>query len=239
MVTEPTSVKHSTNSLLARISVQEWETLQPDLRAVSLAQREVLYERNEPIGHAFFPRRGCISLVINFDDGFQAEAGLVGSEGMVGVPLIYGINVDVATAMTLAPSEALRLPAAAFAKAMRQLPMFSRLMLRYGEAIRTQAMQLAACNVHHRLESRLARCLLTLRERYQMNELPVTHEMLAMLLSAHRPSVSVAAKRLQDAGVIRYSAGHVLIMDRRSLEQAACECFGLIRSHTQALLEQP
>ena len=175
-------------------------------------------------------------MIINFDDGFQADAGLIGSEGMVGAPLIHGARIDVATAVVQARGEALRLPAAAFARAMEQLPAFARLLLRYGEAMRTQALQIAACNVHHGLEARLARCLLTMRERYRTNDLPVTHEMLATLLSAHRPSVSVAAKRLQEAGLIRYAAGQMLIVDQTELEQAACECFGLMRDHTHGLL---
>lgn len=210
--------------------------MQADLQAVNLDQRAVLFERHQKLGYAYFLRRGCVSLIINFDDGFQADAGLVGSEGLVGVPLIYGIKIDVTTAIVQSPSEALRLPAAAFLKAMAELPEFSRLLLRYGEAMRTQALQLAACNVHHGLEARLARCLLTLRERYRSNELPITHEALAALLSAHRPSVSVAAKRLQEAGLIRYSAGQMMIIDQVALEHSTCECFGMIRDHTRALL---
>ena len=236
MIAGQNSVPHGSNSLLSRIPGREWEILQADLQPVDLEQRRVLFERNQTLDYAYFPRRGCISLVINFDDGFQADAGLIGSEGMVGAPLIYGIKIDVATAVVQSPSEALRLPAAAFFKAMAQLAEFSQLMLRYGEALRTQALQLAACNVHHGLEARLARCLLTLRERYRSNELPITHEALAALLSAHRPSVSVAAKRLQEAGLIRYSAGQLMIVDQPGLEQSTCECFGMMRDHTRALL---
>lgn len=228
--------QHGVNSLLSRIPGREWEVLQADLRAVDLDQRTVLFERHQTLEYAYFPRRGCVSLIINFDDGFQADAGMVGSEGMVGVPLIYGIKIDVATAIVQSPSEALRLPAAAFLKAMAQLPEFSRVLLRYGEAMRAQALQLAACNVHHGLEARLARCLLTLRDRYRSNDIPVTHETLATLLSAHRPSVSVAAKRLQEAGLIRYSAGQMMIVDQPGLEQSTCECFGMIRDHTHTLL---
>lgn len=236
MIAVQTSFQHGINSLLSRIPGREWEVLQADLRAVDLDQRTVLFERHQALEYAYFLRRGCVSLIINFDDGFQADAGLVGSEGMVGVPLIYGIKVDVATAVVQSPSEALRLPAAAFLKAMTQLPEFSRLLLRYGEAMRTQALQLAACNVHHGLEARLARCLLTLRDRYRSNDIPVTHEALAALLSAHRPSVSVAAKRLQEAGLIRYSAGQLMIIDHLGLERSVCECFGIMRDHTHALL---
>lgn len=236
MSPDQASLQHGNNSLLSRIPGKEWEALQPDLRPIDLEQRTVLYERHQTLDCAYFPRRGCISLIINFDDGFQADAGLIGSEGMVGAPLIHGARIDVATAVVQARGEALRLPAAAFARAMEQLPAFARLLLRYGEAMRTQALQIAACNVHHGLEARLARCLLTMRERYRTNDLPVTHEMLATLLSAHRPSVSVAAKRLQEAGLIRYAAGQMLIVDQAELEQAACECFGLMRDHTHGLL---
>ena len=137
--------------------------------------------------------------------------------------------------ITLSP-EALRMTAAAFLRELEQMPHFERQLFRYGEAMRTQAMQLAACNVHHGLDARLARCILTLQDRYQTSELPVTHEMLAGLLCAHRPSISVAAKRLQQAGLIRYSAGQIMIADRAALEGATCECYRVIRDHMHVVL---
>jgi CRP-like cAMP-binding protein len=217
----------------------EWERLRPYLQPIELGTGQVLFRRNEILGHVYFPRRGCVSLVVDFIDGFQAESGLIGFEGMVGVPLIYGLKTDIVAAVVQAPSEALRITAGNFQRELEHMPQFRRLLLRYGEGMRTQAVQLAACNGHHGLDARLARCILTLHDRYSGAELPVTHERLAGLLSAHRPSVSVAAKRLQQAGLIRYAAGHLVIADRAALERAVCECYQVIRDHMHVVLGQP
>ena len=227
------------NLLLSSISDPEWERIRPHLNAVELGAGQVLHGRNHTLDAVYFPRRGCISLLIDFTDGFQAEAGLVGPEGMVGVPLVHGVKTDIAVAVAQAPSEALRITAATFLRELDAMPQFHRRLVRYGEAMRSQAMQLAACNGHHGLEARLARCILTLQDRYGGNELPVTHESLAGLLCAHRPSISVAAKRLQHAGLIRYSVGQLTIVDRAGLEGATCECYQVIRDHVAAVLREP
>ena len=224
------------NSLLDRLPKEELDRLRSHLVPIELATRDILYERNEKLLHVYFPRRGCVSLVIDFDDGFQAEAGLVGSEGMVGVPLAHGIDRDIVTAVIQAPSEALRLPASVFLRELPQMPEFERLLMRYSEAMRTQAMQLAACNGHHTLDERLARCLLTLHDRLRGEDLPITQELLAALLCAHRPSVSLAIKRLRDAALIRTTSGRVGVADRVGLETACCECYQIIREHTSAVL---
>lgn len=227
------------NSLLAKMSDREWEHIRPHIQPIGLATAQFLYRRNETIEHVYFPRRGCVSMVIDFIDGFQAEAGLVGSEGMVGVPLISGIRTDIVAAVAQTTCEALRMTAASFQRELEHVPDFRRLLLHYGEGMRTQAMQLAACNGHHGLDERLSRCILTLQDRYGTAELPVTHELLAGLLCAHRPSISVAAKRLQHAGLIRYAAGRLTIADRAGLEEAACECYQVIRAHMRAVLDAP
>lgn len=229
-------VARENNSLLVKLSDAEWERVSTHLHPVELQAGQVLYQRNDPIDFVYFPRHGCVSLIIDFTDGFQSEAGLVGSEGMVGVPLLYGLKTDIAAAIVQAPSEALRMPAARFLKELEHMPVFARYLLRYGEAMRTQAMQVSACNGHHGLEARLARCMLTLQDRYRVYDLPVTHELLAGLLCAHRPSISVAAKRLQQAGLIRYATGHLIIADRAGLERAACECYQVIRDHMHTVL---
>ena len=219
------------NSLLARMSDLEWGRLQPHCQLIEFGAGQTLYDRHETLDYVYFPQSGCVSLVIQFVDGFQAEAGLVGSEGMVGVPLIYRIRADIASAVAQAPSEAWRISAVSLLRELEHMPEFHRHLLRYSEGMRAQAMQLAACNGHHGLDARLARCILTLQDRYRSNELPVTHESLAGLLCAHRPSVSVAAKRLQQAGLIRYAAGQLMVVDRPGLEHAACECYQVIRDH--------
>jgi CRP-like cAMP-binding protein len=237
--TDVSNLSRTNNSLLVKVSDAEWERLRPHLHSVELGTGQILYRRHDRLDYVYFPRRGCVSLVIEFMDGFQAEAGLVGSEGMIGLPLIYGIKTDIVAAVVQAPSEALRMTAAHFSRELEHLPNFERQLLRYGEAMRAQAMQLAACNGHHGLDARLARCILTLQDRSRTSELPVTHELLAGLLCAHRPSISVAAKRLQHAGLIRYSTGQLIIADRAGLENATCECYQVIRDHMQVVTGHP
>ena len=229
-------VLRSNNSLFVKMPDAEWERIRPHLHLVELGTGQILYGRDDVLEHVFFPQRGCVSLVVEFSDGFQAEAGLVGSEGMVGVPVIYGIKTDIVAAVVQAPSEALRITAANLRSELEHMPHFSRRLHRYGAGMRAQAMQLAACNGHHGLDARLSRCILTLQDRYGENELPVTHELLAGLLCAHRPSISVAAKRLQQAGLIRYSAGQLTIADRAGLERATCECYRIIADHLHIVM---
>ncbi len=236
---ETAVVSRLNNSLLGKMPDAEWERIHPHLQSVQLGTGQILYGRGDTLDYAFFPRRGCVSLVVDFSDGFQAETGLVGSEGMVGIPLIYGVRTDIVAAVVQAPSEALRITAANFRRELEHMPHFARRLFRYGEGIRAQAMQLAACNGHHGLDARLSRCILLLQDRYRTNELPVTHELLAGLLCAHRPSISVAAKRLQLAGLIRYSAGQLTIADRAGLEHAACECYGMMSDHLDVVMNDP
>ena len=221
------------------MSDTEWGLIQPHCQLVELAGGQILYRRHETLDYVHFLQSGCVSLVIEFVDGFQAEAGLVGSEGMVGAPVIFRIRTDIVSAVAQAPSEALRVSATSLLRELEHMPEFHRHLLRYGEGMRAQAMQLAACNGHHGLDARLARCLLTLQDRYRSTALPVTHELLAGLLCAHRPSISVAAKRLQQAGLIQYAAGQLVIIDRAGLERAACECYEVIREHLDLVVSHP
>lgn len=237
--TDSSNLSRMNNLLLAKVSDTEWQRICPHLHSIELGTGQILYRRNDRLDYVYFPKRGCVSLIIELMDGSQAEAGLVGSEGMIGLPLIYGLKIDIVAAVVQAPSEALRMSAANFSRELEHLPKFARQLLRYGETLRTQAMQLAACNGHHGLDARLARCILTLQDRSQSNELPVTHELLAGLLCAHRPSISVAARRLQHAGLIRYSAGQLIIANRPGLENATCECYQVIRDHMDVVTGHP
>lgn len=227
----------SANSLLAKIEQAEWEQLREIAEPVALQARQLLYARDQVLEHVYFLESGCISLLIDFADGFQAEAALIGSEGMVGIPLTFGLKTDNASAAVLVPSQALRIPATSFVRKMASLPGLQRVIMRYAGALRWQAMQLAACNGHHGLEARFARCVLRLQDRVRGAQLPITHEALASLLCAHRPSISVTAKRLQEAGLIQYAAGQLRVIDRAGLEGVACECYDLMRQNLSAAMD--
>ena len=224
------TLKHR-NLLLSRSTDLEWERLKTQFEHVEFAARHVLHESFQVLHYAYFPLRGCISQIVKFADGFCAEVGIVGHEGMIGVPLLHGLKTDISATVVQLKVEALRVSSSVLLKELEEMPSLRSFLLSYCEAVRVQAMQIAACNAHHSLLARLARSILSFRDRHTSNELPLTHESLATLLSAHRPSVSVAVNRLKQDGLVKYSSGMLVVADRDGLEAAACECYNIIRSH--------
>ena len=177
-----------------------------------------------------------ISLVASMDDGMQAEVGVIGREGLLGVPLLLGVDTSFVEAMVQVPGTALRMGAREFRHELEVNAPFRALLLRYNEALQAQVMQTAACNGRHALEQRLARWLLMAHDRRAANELPLTQDLMAMMLGVHRPSVTVVAGALQRAGLIRYSGGKVTVLDRPRLEAVSCECYALVNRRFTALL---
>jgi CRP-like cAMP-binding protein len=208
----------------------------PYLRAVTLSVRQNIIMPGKPIEAVYFVESGWISLVSTLDDGTQAEVGLGGREGMVGLPLVAGVEDGFEEAFVQANGSALQMDAGAFRQCLNDLPPLRSLLLRYTEAMRNKATQLAACNGRHNLEQRLARWLLMAHEQADGDELPVTQEFLAMMLCVYRPSVTVAAGALQRAGIIRYARGQVTVLDRAALEAATCSCYFAIKRRLEQLL---
>jgi CRP-like cAMP-binding protein len=218
------------NRLLSGLPAAEWERLGRHLRPVQLSLRDTLHTPNDPIDHVYFLNSGWASLVVTLADGLQAEVGLVGREGMTGLSVVHGIRTDITEAVVQAPGEALRMRAAMFRLELPHLPELAIRLLRYSDALLAQTKQIAACNGHHSLEKRLARWLLMVQDRAGGTELSVTQELLAMMLCVHRPSVSVAASRLQRDGLIRQAAGKVTILDRPGLKCVSCDCYSVIEN---------
>lgn len=225
------------NLLLARSTESEWERLKTQAEHVEIAIRHVLHEPFQVLHHVYFPVRGCISQTMKFSDGFSAEVAIIGPEGMFGVPLLHGIKTDISAAVVQLKLEALRVSASIFVRELQQMPALRSLLLRYGETIRVQAMQMAACNGHHSLMARLVRSILSFQDRNSSEELPLTHDTLAILLSAHRPSVSVLVNRLKQDGLVKYSSGMLVVADRAGLESIACECYNIIRTRGVGCME--
>ena len=224
------------NQLLAALPSTVLERLLPNLCRVVLPLRQVLYHPDVPIEAAYFPESGMISLVVNMNDGMQAEVGVMGREGMVGGPLLLGVDTSFAEAVVQVPGAALRMGAREFRHALEANASFRTLLLRYQEALQAQVMQTAACNGRHGLKQRLARWLLMAHDCGAGDKLPLTQDFTAMMLGVHRPSVTVVAGALQRAGLVRYSGGQVTVLDRPSLEAASCECYALVKRRFTALL---
>ena len=220
------------------------ESLPPDvlgpllkkLTPVPLPMRQMLYRPSGPIDAAYFVTAGMISLVTNLEDGMQAEVGIIGREGMLGISLVAGVETSIVEAMVQVPGAALRIGARELRQELEANAPLRRALLLYTEALQAQVMQTAACNGRHGLEQRLARWLLMAHDRVDGDDLPLTQEFIAMMLGVHRPSITVTAGILQRAGLIRYAPGRITLLDRASLEAASCECYAAVRARLVAIL---
>jgi len=217
------------NQLLLALSVETRCRLLGQLRQHPLTLKQLIYAQGGRMETVYFVESGMISMVVNFEDGMQAEVGLTGDEGMVGLPLLWDTHTSFVEAMVQMPGMALQMPAAAFRAALEESAELRALLLRYNEAREAQIMQTAACNSRHQVEQRLARWLLMAQDRANSDELPLTQEVIAIMLGVRRPSVTVAAGVLQRAGLIRHASGRITILDRAGLEAVCCECYDAVR----------
>jgi CRP-like cAMP-binding protein len=224
------------NHLLASLPPDVLAGLMPRLTNVPLASRQPLYSAQSAIEAVYFLEAGMVSLVATLDDGMQAEVGIIGREGVLGISLMSGSDMSFIDSMVQMPGSALRMTVRDFRQELRVNIAFQLMLLRYNEALHAQTMQTAACNGHHGLEQRLARWLLMAHDRADGEDLPLTQEFMAMMLGVHRPSVTITAGILQRAGLIRYAGGRVTVLDRASLEAASCECYEAVRQRFSAVL---
>jgi CRP-like cAMP-binding protein len=222
--------------LLAALPADALARLLPKLTLVDLKLRAMLCAAEAPIEQVHFPEAGMVSLVAALEEGSRQEVGIVGREGMVGTPLVFGVASAFTEMMVQLPGSAMHMGAAAFRLELEQSPPFRALMLRYCEAANSQIAQTAACNGRHGLEQRLARWLLMAHDRFEDDALPLTQDFLAIMLGVHRPSITITAGILQRSGLIRYANGLIHVLDRRSLEAASCECYAIVQRRFVSLL---
>jgi CRP-like cAMP-binding protein len=215
------------NLLLAAMSAEERVQLVGGKSPVELNFSETLGEAGERIHHVYFPVNGFVSLITPGLERAQLEIGLVGSEGMLGVPLLLGVNVSPLRSLVQGAGHAWRVDAKTFANALASHPGIRTTLNRYLYVFLAQLMQTATCTRFHRLESRLARWLLMTRDRAHSSQFHVTHQFLAYMLGVRRVGVTSAASALQRRRLIRYSRGNLSILDVRGLEQAACPCYSI------------
>jgi CRP-like cAMP-binding protein len=203
---------------------------------VPLEYRQSLYEANKPIGFVYFIETGVGSLVNTMANGQAAEVGTIGSEGMVGLPLVLGDNRAPNCVYIQVPGAGLRMKATLFKRELAQSASMRVAMLRYAHAFFNQVAQSAACNHFHNIQQRTCRWMLMTHDRMQSDEFLLTQEFLAMMLGVQRTGVTAAAGGLQQAGLIRYTRGNVTILDRRGLERLSCECYGVSKLEFDRLL---
>lgn len=224
------------NRLLAALPNDEYQRLIPYIEFVSLSNRQVLIEPNRPIIHVYFPHQAIVSLVSIMSDGSTVEVGLVGNNGMVGLPVILGGNTTTILASVQVPGNAIRMEASRLLAEFNRGGALQSLLLRYTQALLTQTEQTAACNRMHTLEERLARWLLTVADKIQSDEFLLTQEFIAQMLGVRRSGVTIAANALKQAGMLRYSRGQITILNRDNLKATACECYQVIKDEEERLL---
>lgn len=225
------------NNLLAYLPSQETALLLAELELVYLRPGSVLYYPGDEIHYVYFPNEGLISLVATMVNGATVETGLVGNEGMAGVPIILGSDSAPYCAIVHIPGECWRIRADAFKEGLRRTNVLHRQLLLYTQALMTQMSQMAACNCLHTLEERLCSLLLMIHDRIESGEFFLTHEVIAEMLGVRRAGITVAAGKLRQAGTINNLRGHFHILNRESLESFSCECYRTIRQEFNRLLE--
>ena len=217
------------NRILLSLPESEYNVLRPFLSFVYMQHHASLLEPDERIEYVYFPNRGLVSLVVAMKTGKTVEVGVIGNEGLVGTPAVVGLNRSPHRAVVQIPGDAFRMRIDALRSVLPSTPQLQFMASRHAVIQGIQAAQSAACNRLHGIEQRLARWLLIMQDRMDEGFLRITHDFLASMLGTDRPSVSLAAGILQRKATIEYTRGAVRILNRKKLEECACECHGVIQ----------
>ena len=226
----------SANRLLSTLPPEEYVHLRQHLSHVSLSSGQVLADSDRRIAFAYFPTTAVISLTCALENGASTEIALTGNDGVVPTAPFLGGDTTSNRAIVGVAGDALRIATRPLNEDFARLAAFQRGLLKYTEALITQISITAACNRVHTLERRLCRWLLLVRDRISTDDFFLTQEFIANMLGGRRETVTVAAGRLQDAGLIHYTRGKIRILDRKGLEQTACECYRTVNTECMRIL---
>ena len=234
----PMSVSHAarTNRLLARLSLGDFTPLADHLERVPLRLGDVIHEPGQRLLHAYFPTTAIVSLHCLMASGASSETAGIGNDGMVGIALATGDDIATSSAVVQIAGEAYRLEASVLKREFEKLGSLHRLMLLYAQILITQLGQSVACNRHHSIEQQLCRWFLLTLDRLGTAEFVMTQDLVANTLGVRRESITVAATRLQQAGVIRYRRGHISVLDRERLVTRTCECYEAAKEESSRLM---
>jgi CRP-like cAMP-binding protein len=231
--------KHE-NHLLSQLPADDRERLISRCDRIASPARRVVYPQRGAITHVYFPLTGVISLVVTSSDNADAiEVGMVGNEGMVGLPAFLGSWQSPTSAVWQVAGDSYRMPADAFQEELKVNAALRSLLGRYAHAASTQVLQSLLCNKFHPVEQRLCRWLLMTHDKVGVDELALTQEFIAQMLGIRRPSVTMAAGMLQSAGMISYRRGLIRVLDRSSIEKGACECYDIVRRDCETVCLRP
>lgn len=232
----PATVSPRRNELLAAIPRESWVNVFPALERVALPSGKVLYEPGHEFTHVYFPIDSIIALLGVTQTGFSTRIAVVGKEGLLGAPLFMGSESTSSRAIVQFGGHAFRIPAALAKGEFVRHGMMISLVLRYIQVLITQMAQTAVCNRHHCVDQQLCRWLLETVDRLPSNSFTITQELIGRMLGVRRESVTDAAGKLQELGVISYSRGFITVLDRARLENLSCECYRVVRRETDRLI---
>lgn len=224
-----TKQRPSANHLLSAIPKKAYQRMLTDLVPVELNYAQVLYEPNEPIRYVYFPINCLVSLLTAVDERRNLEVGMVGNEGMVGMPIALGIGVSAVRALVQGSGAAMRMTATRFRAEFKNNLSLQNALFRYNHLLMAQISQTAACNRFHLAEGRLARWLMMTSDRLHADEFLLTHEFLSHMLGVRREGVTTAASALHRKKLIEYSRGNIKILSRKGLESASCSCYRIVK----------
>jgi CRP-like cAMP-binding protein len=225
------------NRLLATLTPDDFDLLQPDLEPVPLDFRHWLIEAGEPIQHVYFPERGIVSILADTTEG-RIEVGMIGPEGMAGLPVVLGIERSPHSYMVQAAGEALSITAPDLRTALRQSLSLHARFLRYAHTLMVQTAQTAYANAGFGIEARLARWILMTDDRLEREDLPLTHDFLSMMLGVRRPGVTIAVQNLEGNRLIRAKRGSITVLDRTGLEGVADGAYGASETEYASVMGQ-
>ena len=223
------------NRLLASLITHDYERLASHLRRVDLQQGDVLYSAGAQIENVYFPETAVVSLLSTLEDGSTTEVGLIGREGMVGLSVFLGGAITPERAVVVINGSAMKMAAYVLAKVMQVGSPLQVRLLRYTRSFLGLVTQSVICSQHHSLEARFARWLLMMRDYSESDTLQLTHEMVAGMIGTRRAGVSMATRALRERGLIVSARGMIEIVNGDALEQAACECYAIIRDEFEEL----
>ena len=224
------------NRLLAALSPEVLQRLQPDLELIHLDLGASLYESGDSVRNAYFPVDSIVSLLYVLEDGASTEIAVVGNDGVVGVALFMGGGSTPSRAVVQSAGSTYRISGAALIKEFNRGGELQQVLLRYTQALITQMTQTAVCNRHHSLDQQLCRWLLLSMDLLPRNELRMTQELIANMLGVRRVGITEAARKLHSKGYIDSQRGLITLTDRAGLKAHSCECYRVITEEYRRLL---
>jgi CRP-like cAMP-binding protein len=226
------------NHLLDALPEADYARIQDRLEYISMPLGQALYESGGHLKHVYFPTTAIVSLLYVLENGASAEIAVVGNEGILGISLFMGGETTPSRAVVQSASYGYRMRASLLKLEFNRAGPMMQLLLRYTQALITQMSQTAVCNRHHSIEQQLCRWLLLSLDRLSADDLNMTQELIANMLGVRREGVTEAAGKLQRAGLIEYSRGHIRVLDRPKLEKRVCECYQVVKTEFDRLLPE-